>query len=260
VKKSAHRIRFYRGTALAISLAIPICAQAHPFIAQSSQVAHADRPQVTAESSNMPDYQLDRSEEDWSGLCRQPIRRDELWDPLKCVGLGRPFRYVSLGAELRGSYEVYRNYNWGGGPKDRNGYYLNRLIGHADFHFCRSVRVFAEFKSGLEFGRNGDPRSAIDEDKLDVSQLFLEPKPSTRQERTPLAVRIGRQDLNYGDGSLVSIRDLNVGRPFDGIKMVLRPQEWRIDIFAARPVVTAPDSSMTLPITLKRSGESGPQT
>jgi hypothetical protein len=67
----------------------------------------------------MPDYQLDRSEEDWSGLCRQPIRRDDLWDPLKCVGLGRPFRYVSLGAELRGSYEVNRNYNLASSRPDK---------------------------------------------------------------------------------------------------------------------------------------------
>jgi hypothetical protein len=39
----------------------------------------------------MPDYQLDRSEEDWSGLCRQANRRDDFWDPLKCSGRGRPW-------------------------------------------------------------------------------------------------------------------------------------------------------------------------
>ena len=90
------------------------------------------------------------------------------------VGLGPQLWYVSFGAELRGSYEVYRNYNWGSGSQDGNGYYLNRLIGHADFHLGSSVRIFAELQSGLEFGRNGGPRPAIDEDKLDVSQLFLE--------------------------------------------------------------------------------------
>src|SRR5262249_40046039 len=34
-------------------------------------VTNDDAPQVTAGSSRTPDYQLDRSEEDWSGLCRQ---------------------------------------------------------------------------------------------------------------------------------------------------------------------------------------------
>src|SRR5262249_28134577 len=49
--------------------------------------------------------------------------RDDLWDRLKCIGLGRPFWYVSFGAELRGSYEIYRTYNWGSGPQDCNGCY-----------------------------------------------------------------------------------------------------------------------------------------
>jgi len=152
-------------------------------------------------------------------LCRQVNGWGDLWDPFKCVELRRPFWYASFGAELRGSYEVYRDYNWGSGPQDRNGYYLNRLIGHADFHLGQSARIFAELQSGLEFGRNGGPRPSIDEDKLDLSQLFLELRPSTRQDRVPIAARVGRQDFNYGDGSLVSLRDLNVRRPFDGIEI-----------------------------------------
>jgi len=109
--------------ALAISAAVPLWAQSHPSpsIAQSSHVSNADGPQATAGSLGVPDYQLDRSEEDWSGLCRHANGRDDFWDPLKCIGLGRPFWYVSFGAELRGSYEVYRNYNWGVGPQDRSG-------------------------------------------------------------------------------------------------------------------------------------------
>jgi hypothetical protein len=52
-------------------------------------------------------YQLDRGEEDWSGLCRQANGSDDFCDPLKCIELGRPFWYISFGAELHGSYEVY---------------------------------------------------------------------------------------------------------------------------------------------------------
>jgi hypothetical protein len=78
--------------ALAISAAVAIWAQSHPSlslsIAQSSHVTDADGPQVTAGGAGMPDYQLDRSEEDWSGWCRQANGRDDSWDPLKCIGLG----------------------------------------------------------------------------------------------------------------------------------------------------------------------------
>jgi hypothetical protein len=180
---------------------------------QISEVTNTASPPATAENSR-PDYQLDRSEEDWSGLCRHANGRDDFWDTLKCVALGRPFWYVSFGAELRASYEVYRNYNWGSGPQDGNGYYLNRLIGHADFHLGPSVRIFAELQSGLEFGRNGGPRPAIDEDKLDVSQLFLELRSSTQQHKIPIEVRVGRRretrnEALYVAGTNAEARDSN---------------------------------------------------
>jgi hypothetical protein len=41
--------------------------------------------------SSRPVYQLDRSEEDRSGLCSQAVKRNDLWDPLKGVGLRIPF-------------------------------------------------------------------------------------------------------------------------------------------------------------------------
>ena len=127
------RCRLWRGirpaqqvlaAALAVSAAVPIWAQSHPSLPQSTQISNADGSQVTAGASSTPNYQLDRSEEDWSGFCRQATRHYDFWDPLKCVGLGRPFWYVSFGAELRSSYEIYQDFNWGSGPQDSNGYYL----------------------------------------------------------------------------------------------------------------------------------------
>ena len=238
MKKITPQTRFYLA-ALAVSAAVA-SIWAQPTRAQTTNVAHAAGP-AAAESSSRPVYQLDRSEENWSDLCRHLNRpRGDLSDPLKCVELRRSFWYASFGAELRASYEGYRNYNWSSGPQDPNGYFLNRLIGHADFHFGPQVRIFSELQSGLELGRNGGPRPSIDEDKLDLGQLYLELKPSTRQDRVPITVRVGRQDFNYGNGSLVSLRDLNVRRPFDGIKLALERQQWRIDVFAAKPVVTSP--------------------
>jgi hypothetical protein len=182
-----------------------------------------------------PEYHLDSSEEDWRALC-DPGARSEFWDPIKYVRLGPESWYVSFGGELRSSYEVYRNYAWGVGAQDNNGYYLNRLMGHADIHFGDRARFFAELQSGLEFGRNGGSRPAIDEDKLDVSQLFLEL--TLQRDGIPASLKIGRQELLYGEGTLIATRELNVRRPFDGIKLMLQPPGWRLDAFAARPVAT----------------------
>src|SRR5262249_43651688 len=144
----------------------------------------------------------------------------------------------SFGGELRATYEFYRNYNWGDGPQDHNGHYLNRFLEHANVHLGKRVRVFAEFQSGLEFGRNGGPRPVIDQDKIDVGQFFFELNPSTREDPKTITLRIGRQELNYGEGTLVSTRELNVRRPFDGIKLVFRARAWQIDVLAVKPVAT----------------------
>jgi hypothetical protein len=184
---------------------------------------------------------------------RDPSQRTDPWDPIKYIRLGHNDWYLSLGGEVRPFYEFYRNYNWGLGAQDDNGYSLHRFIGHADFRFGRRMRVFFELKSGAGAGRNGGPRPSQDEDKLDLSQLFLDLNSRFLDGAPALTLRIGRQELNYGEGSLVSIRELNVRREFDGIKLILRPTGWRIDAFAVKPAQTkrgvfddVPDLGQTL--------------
>jgi hypothetical protein len=219
--------------------------------AQQSRRSSTNCTHVSNATAGRPEYQLDRSEEDWSSFCDPADRSGDPWDLVKYVEFGRS-SYVSFGGELRASYEFYRNYNWGSGLQDTNGYYLNRLINHADLHLSSRVRVFAELQSGLEFGRNGGPRPVVDEDKLDVSQLFLELNVRTHKDRPSISLRLGRQELNYGEGTLVSTRELNVRRPFDGIKLVFQSPQWRVDVFAVKPVATrngyfddAPDHRQT---------------
>jgi hypothetical protein len=183
---------------------------------------------------------LDRSEEDWSFL-KDPELRTDPWDPLKYIALRNASGwYLTLAGEERSFYEHYRNYNWGAGPQDDNGYYLNRFLGSADFHLGFSTRIFFELKSGLEFGRNGGPRPVQDEDKLDINQLFVEFHLPSQGDRPFASLKIGRQDLQYGEGTLLDVRDLNVRQSFDGIKLILRPKDWQVDLFAIRPALSNP--------------------
>ena len=200
------------------------------------QASPRDCEKVNDTPSSRPQFLLDRSQEDWSVLCNRALRIDR-WDRIKYVRLGQGQSYLSFGGELRSEYDVYRNENWGAAPQDDNGYSLNRLMGHADVHIGEHVRAFAELQSGLSFGRNGGPRPVIDQDDLDVSQLFVELR-SSHRNTARLTVRAGRQELNYGDGTLVSTRDLNVRRGFDGIKVRVRSDQWWIDAFAVKPVAT----------------------
>lgn len=185
-------------------------------------------------ATKRPTYQLDRSEENWS-LLRDPTLRTDPWDRLKYLPLGRAGWYLTLGGETRSFYELYRNYNWGAGAQDGGGYFLQRFMGSADLHLGDDTRFFVEMRSGLVGGRNGGPRPSQDKDTLDVSQAFAAFVLVRGKEKPKFEVKLGRQELNYGEGSLIAIRELNVRRTFDGVKMTLRPGTWKVDLLAFRP-------------------------
>src|SRR5689334_11245459 len=117
-----------------------------------------------------PGYQLMRYEEDWSALADRAQRSDWL-DPVKYIRLGPSGWFVTLGGEIREKYELLDEPGFGLGPKDQNGYLLQRYLLSADFHLGGNFRFFTELQSGLEEGRNGGARPT-DLDRLDVHQAF----------------------------------------------------------------------------------------
>ena len=110
---------------------------------------------------------------------------------------------------------------------------------HADVQMADRVRVFVELKSGIEAGRAGGPRAA-DEDRLDVNQAFVDMRLGAKGRRSVI-LRLGRHEMDYGDGSLVSYREgPNVRRGYDGPKVIAHLAAWQVDAFMARPVETDP--------------------
>jgi hypothetical protein len=73
-----------------------------------------------------------------------------------------------------------------------------------------------------------------------LSQAFAELSSSSEPGSAVLNVRVGRQELAYGDGTLVAIRELNVRRGFDGVRARLRARGWQADGFWVRPATTRP--------------------
>jgi hypothetical protein len=110
-------------------------------------------------------------------------------------------------------------------------------MGSTDVHFGDRTRVFVQLQSGMVFGRNGGPRPSQDQDTLDFCQAFAGFTVIRGKEKPKVELKIGRQELNYGEGSLLAIRELNVRRPFDGVKAIIRPGDWRIDLLAFRPTL-----------------------
>ncbi len=201
--------------------------------------AQPESPRQVKEEPKRPEYEQDRSEEDWRFL-QDRSKRNDPWDPLKLIPLGRENWYLTVAGEIRPFYEFYRNSDWGAGPQDGNGYVLQRFMGSTDFHFGERVRFFFELRSGLQGGRNGGLRPSIDKDALDVSQAFAGLTLVRGEDEPALELKVGRQELEYGGATLVAMRELNFGRNFQGAKLIVRRRGWRVDLLAFRPQLVRP--------------------
>ena len=178
-------------------------------------------------------YKLLTEDEDWSFL-RDPALRQDFWDPLKYIRLRDHLDdwYVSVGGWVRQDFERIGNDNWGQQPI-QNAFFLQRYMAYADIHYGKHFRSFIQLKSGIETFRQGGPRP-IDEKKLDFEKGFLDV--CAGGEQNWITFRAGRQELNYGSGRLVSVRQgPNVRQSFDGFKVLSKTGTWNIDAWAVRP-------------------------
>jgi Alginate export len=183
-------------------------------------------------------YQLLREDEDWSFL-RDPKLRQDVWDPIKYIPFNRKAddRYLAIAGEAREVWEQIGNDNWGQEPYT-NGYLNERYMLSFDIHYGEHVSSFVELKSGLNSFRDGGPRP-IDEKKLDFQAGFLEV--GTAGSPNWVKLRVGRQEMEYGSGRLIDVREgPNVRLSFDGFKIKSNLDAWKIDLFAMRPDLDNP--------------------
>ena len=198
----------------------------------------------------IPRYRLLREEEDWGYLADPEMRGHDWADPLKYIRLGRRDNwYVTVSGEMRQWVEHYKNEFWGVPPVppqpgeppiDSNGYLKQRYMLGADFHLGRRFRAFTELHSGFVNWRDGGPRPIVDLDKLDLNQAALDVHLLVDERNSPsVTLRVGRQQLHFGTGRLVSVREVpNVRASFDGVRLITNTHKWRIDAFATKPVLT----------------------
>lgn len=176
-----------------------------------------------------------RYEEDWSLLSDRDCKEEPI-DKIKYVAVGRENWYLSVGGEIRYRYENYEAPGFGVGPETPSGYILQRYLLHTDWHFGHHFRVFAQFQSGLENGRNGGPRPT-DEDVADLHQGFLDITDSSQNWR----LRVGRQEIEFGTGHLIGASEgLNIRRAFDGFRFTFKHGRWTCNSTLTHPVLVRP--------------------
>ncbi|MBO9701873.1 MAG: alginate export family protein [Sporocytophaga sp.] len=137
---------------------------------------------------------------------------------------------LSIGGEARMEYADFHNEDWGRKRLGHNNFLLLRYGIYADIHLGNRFRFFMHWRSALETGRKDGPRS-IDEDKLNIQNLFADVVILNKIKRS-LMLRIGRQELNYGSGRLISVRDgPNLRLYFTGLKLLYSSSHFNADAF-----------------------------
>ncbi|ROI00259.1 alginate export protein [Chryseobacterium daecheongense] len=139
--------------------------------------------------------------------------------------------YLSFGGEARYEYVDFNNEDWGRLNIGRNNFFLQRYDVHADLHLGKNIRIFSQIRSALQNGRKNGSRG-IDEDQLSIQNLFIDANLINREDHK-FTARLGRQELDYGSGRLISVREgPNVRLSFTGAKLMYSGKNISVDAFA----------------------------
>ncbi len=178
----------------------------------------------------LPEIQTLREEEDYSVFIDKNLSFDNLLERIKFIPLSADKRsFLSIGGEIRQQYEFFDNNRWGEGIQDNSGWWLQRYMLHTDWHFGR-FRFFGQLQSGVLLFADPEPRG-IDRDDLGIFQAFGEYNAAVGHSSS-LTVRVGRQELEYGEKRLISVREgPNLRQSFDAAKVVLENRKLRLDAF-----------------------------
>ncbi len=128
--------------------------------------------------------------------------------------------------------------NAGRGLRDDR-YTLLRSRVYGDLWYKDFFRVYLEYIDAESFDRNLPPL-AIDVGRSQFQNAFIDLKLMEINDR-PVYARAGRQEMTYGSQRMVSPLDwANTRRTFDGAKVFYRSEQFDVDAFWTRPVLTTP--------------------
>lgn len=138
--------------------------------------------------------------------------------------------YLSTGGEARFELDYAVNEDWGRMNNGTDIFVLQRYHLHGDLHLGDRIRIFGQLRGGLEDGRKNGPRS-IDEDQLNVQNLFVDIIPYRIDDKS-ITLRLGRQEIQYGSGRMIDVREgPNLRLYFDGIKVAFTSSKLKVDVF-----------------------------
>jgi hypothetical protein len=113
-----------------------------------------------------------------------------------------------------------------------NDYFLFRTKAHVGWTPSKWITAYVEGRDAHDVS---DDRAVPENDRFDLHQAYVR---LGDQERFPLSLKAGRQELIYGDQHFIGNGDWsNTGRSFDSVKLRFQNRAFWLDAFIARPVL-----------------------
>lgn len=129
---------------------------------------------------------------------------------------------AKFGGEFRYRLELRDDFNFNDAAYEDDALNLFRSRLNLDLSVGPYLRVFAEGQDAESIANSSLDRTSAFVNRLDLRQLYTEAKSPWKQ--IPLAAKVGRQELNYGDQRFVGAFGWsNVARVFDAVKLVYTP-------------------------------------
>lgn len=155
-------------------------------------------------------------------------------DVLKDIDLGNNWR-MDIGGEFRFRMEARSNPAFGRRIRTQNTQQFYRWFLHFNVKYNDVFRIFVQEAIVHAEDQEG-PFNALHENHGDLQQIFFDLRLGGAE--SPLVLRVGRQDLLYGNERLISpLEWASTRRRFDGVKLMLTTELWDIDGFYVKPVV-----------------------
>jgi Alginate export len=153
----------------------------------------------------------------------------------KMIPIGSPKNRLSIGGEVREQVQYFGNQNFGDVPPSFEKVSVtqvwHRFMLHANLDLGKKVRLFGQINQTLRLF-NPNPLMEIDQNKAGLHQLSLDVNLAKTTQ-----LRIGRQEMSYGNNRLLTFREGPNNRlAFDAAVLKYQGAKWRIDVLVATPV------------------------
>jgi len=152
------------------------------------------------------------------------------------ISLGDENITFQLGGQYRYRLELRDDFNFNDATFEDDDIHLMRTRLNGKIKIGEHISIYAQGQDAESFAGREAHKSRAFVNRLDLRQLYGEFE--SPWEDFPVRVKVGRQELSYGDQRFVGAFNWsNVARVFDAVKVMVSPVSWfDVDLFFSQVV------------------------